>query len=153
MNKIRATILDISGQERSAIIKAVISRYNTAINHCFYLEATSLIESLICDRLESRLGELSKKPIQFNTIGLLLKQLNLLEIDPLLTKIMNSELKEWSFERNNIIHQAAKIEVGKKKDWNNFILDAEKTAKNGKKYFDNYNKQLQKLRLNKQPKK
>lgn len=30
-SKIRATILDIPGQERYEIIKAAISRYNTAI--------------------------------------------------------------------------------------------------------------------------
>jgi hypothetical protein len=36
--KIRATILDISGQERYEVIKAAISRYNTAIEHSFFLK-------------------------------------------------------------------------------------------------------------------
>ena len=42
--KIRATIFDISGQERYEIRKAAISRYNTAIEHSFFLEATALIK-------------------------------------------------------------------------------------------------------------
>ena len=63
--KIRAAILDIPGQERNEIIKAAISRYNTAIEHSFFLEATALMESLISDRLESRLGELIKTPVSF----------------------------------------------------------------------------------------
>jgi hypothetical protein len=36
-SRIRATILDIHGQERYEIIKAAISRYNTAIEHSFFL--------------------------------------------------------------------------------------------------------------------
>jgi len=54
--KIRATILDIPGINRYEIIKSAISRFNKAVEHSFFLEATALIESLICDRLESRIG-------------------------------------------------------------------------------------------------
>jgi hypothetical protein len=144
--KLRATILDISGIDRYEIIKSVMSRYNNAIEQGFYLEATALIESLICDRLESRLGELAKIPIGFDTIGNLLKKLNRIEIDPILKQIMNTQLNSWCGERNKTIHQAAKIELGKKKDFNEFIRMSEKTAKSGRKAFDEYNKQLQKIR-------
>jgi hypothetical protein len=147
--KIRATILDISGIDRYEIIKSVMSRYNTAVEHGFFLEATALIESLICDRLESRLGELIKIPTELNTIGILLKKLNTKEIDPILKQIMNTQLQSWCGERNKTIHQAAKIELGKKKDFNEFIRMSEKTAKMGRKSFDEYNKQLQKIRRHK----
>jgi hypothetical protein len=84
--KTRATILEISGKERYEIIKATISRYNTAIEHSFFLEATALMESLISDRLESRLGKLKEDSISFNTFGNLLQLLREVEKDPLLWK-------------------------------------------------------------------
>lgn len=147
--KIRATILDISGKERYEIIKSAVSRYNIAIEHSFFLEATALIESLICDRLESRLGELKKEPVSFDTIGNLLDALRKIETDIVLKEIMNKQINNWCGNRNIIIHQAAKIELGKKKDWNDFLRLAESTAKEGRKAFDNYNQQLQKLRRSK----
>lgn len=147
--KIRATILDIPGQERYEIIKAAISRYNTAIEHSFFLEATALIESLICDRLESRIGELTHKSVEFGTLGDLLKKLNSIETDVELKNIMNKVLNQWACKRNVVIHQAAKIELGKKKDWKDFLRLAELTSKEGRKIFDTYNKQLQKIRCKK----
>jgi|ERR1035437_4337917 hypothetical protein len=144
--KIRATILDIPGKERYEIIKATIDRFNTAIEHNFYFEATALIESLICDRLESRLGELSKSPVEFDTIGNLLKDLRKIEKDVVLLEIMNKQLNKWCGERNHTIHEIAKIQLGKKKDWNEFLNMAKTTAKDGRIIFNLYNKQLQKLR-------
>lgn len=76
--KFRATILDIPGIDRYEIIKSAISRFKTAIEHSFFLEATALIESLICDRLESRIGELTQKSVEFGTLGDLLKKLKIL---------------------------------------------------------------------------
>lgn len=147
--KIRATILDISGQERYEIIKAAISKFNTAVEHNFYLEATALIESLISDRLESRLSELKQCNISFDTLGNLLNQLRILEDDPILTDIMNRHINNWSGERNKTIHQAVKIQLNEKKDWDEFLKLAKKTAIEGRKIFDAYNKQLQKIRRKK----
>lgn len=75
MAKTRATILDISGKVKYDIIRASMSQYNKAIESEFYFEATTLIESLICDRLESRLGELTKADVTFKTLGGLKKEL------------------------------------------------------------------------------
>jgi hypothetical protein len=82
--KIRASTLDISGQDRCEIVKATISSYNTAIEHSIFLEATALIESLISNKLESRLGELLKAPVSFDTIGKLLNSIRKVETDTVL---------------------------------------------------------------------
>ncbi len=148
-SKIRATILDIPGIDRYEIIKLAMSRFNTAIEHSFFLEATALIESLICDRLESRIGELTDKSVEFGTLGDLLKKLNTIESDVELKYIMNNILYKWAGKRNIVVHQAAKIELGKKKDWNEYLRLAKLTAIEGRKAFDNYNKQLHKLRRKK----
>lgn len=126
-----------------------ISRFNTAIEHSFFLEATALIESLICDRLESRIGELTDKSVEFGTLGDLLKKLNTIESDVKLKYIMNNILYKWAGKRNVVVHQAAKIELGKKKDWNEYLRLAKLTAIEGRKAFDNYNNQLNKLRRKK----
>jgi hypothetical protein len=147
--KIRATILEIPGIDRYEIIKSALSRFNTAFGHSFFLEATALIESLICDRLESRIGELTQNPVEFGTLGDLLKKLNSIETEVELKNIMNKILYQWAGKRNIVIHQAAKIELGKKKDWNGYLRLSESTAKEGRKAFDYYNKQLQKLRKQK----
>jgi len=147
--KVRATILDIPGKEKYKIIRAAVSRFNYAMEENFFLEATALIESLICDRLESRLGQLLKIPVNFNTIGELLKKLNKFETDIELKNIMNKRLNNWCGQRNITIHQAAKIELNKKKDWDVFLEEAERTANEGRKIFDEYNKQLQKIRRTK----
>ena len=130
-----------------------MSRFNLAIEQSFFLEATALIESLICDRLESRIGELTMKPVEFGTIADLLKKLNKIETDVELKNIMNKVLYQWSGKRNIVIHQASKIELNKNKDWNEFLSLASSTAKEGSKAFNNYNKQLQKLRRQKSSKK
>lgn len=151
-SKIRATVLDIPAIDRYGILKSAINRFNTAIEHSFFLEATALIESLICDRLESRIGELTHKSVKFGTLGDLLQKLNSIETDMELKNIMNNILYQWAGKRNIIIHQAAKIELGKKKDWNDYLRLAESTAIDGRKAFDNYNKHLQKLRSQKSSK-
>lgn len=127
-SKIRATILDITAIDRYDVIKSAISRFNTAIKHSFFLEATALIESLICDRLESRIGELTHKSVEFRTLGDFLKKLNNIETDVELKSMINNVLYQWVGKRDIVIHQAAKIELGKKKDWNDYLRLAESTA-------------------------
>ena len=148
-NNFRATIHDVAGVEKFKIIKASVSRFNQAIKHSFFIEATAIIESLISDRLESRLGELSKEPIHLDTLGKLLASLSKVETDIILKEIMNKNIKSWSRDRNKVIHQIAKIEIGKMKDWDDFLKLAEITANEGKKIFDSYNKQLKKNRVKK----
>jgi hypothetical protein len=62
---------------------------------------------------------------------------------------MNFQINNWTRQRNIVIHQAAKIEIDKKKDWNEFLKLSENTAKEGRKIFDAYNTQLQKIRRKK----
>ena len=84
----------------------------------------ALNESHICDRLEIRLGELTKEDVQFGTLGELLKRLYEIEMDQTLKGIMNKNINQWTGKRKVVIHQAAKIELGKKIDWNDFLRKA-----------------------------
>lgn len=146
MKPTRATIRDIDGKLRYFVIKTALDRFKRSMSDEYFLEATSLIESLISDRLESRLGELTKAPVLFDTIGNLLNKLRLIETDEKLLFISDNDIKNWSRNRNVVIHQSAKIEYGKNKDWNDFITMAKKTALEGRVIFNQYNNQLKKLR-------
>ncbi len=92
---------------------------------------------------------MTHKSVEFGTLGDLLTKLNKIEADVELKTIMNNILYQWAGKRNIVIHQAAKIELGKKKDWNDYLRLAESTANEGRKAFDRYNKQLKKLRRQK----
>jgi len=151
--KIRATVQDIPGMVRYELIKSALSQFNNALEQFFFLEATSLIESLICGRLESRIGELTMEQVTFGNLGGLLKKLYIIETDAELKSILNKIINDWAGKRNIVIHQAAKIELSIPKDWNANLRFAESTAKAGRKAFDVYNKQLEKLRRVKSTKK
>jgi hypothetical protein len=143
--KIRAITNEDNRMIKYNLIKAAISRYNSAIRDNYYLEAITLIESLICDRLESRLGEKIKKAVNFNTIVYLINKIKPVENDKILQEYLD-EILDWSKLRNESIHEAVKIDSNNKKDFKEFIKEAKKTAISGKKIFDNYNKRLLTLR-------
>ena len=139
-------------QNRFEIFKEVISRYNQSMQDQYYLEAIALCESLITDRMESRLGELKNADVEFGTLSNLKDQLlgfkgyPKLETDAILEKLYNKICSTWAGERNKAIHQSAKISKASTKDWNAFLSEAKKTAEDGMKYFRELDKQLTKLR-------
>ncbi len=143
--KIRATKKDINPAIKYKLIKSVVSRFNYAIENEFYLEGVTLIESLICDRMESRIGELSKTNTFLGTIGSAFKQLRKIENDNILIELTD-KIFIWSRDRNIAIHEAVKIELNKVNDFENFLKFSKKTALEGRKLFNSYNKRLNTLR-------
>lgn len=113
MNKrgIRQTIVsnnDIA-QRRYDRYYNVISQYNRAISNEFYIEAITLMESLLSDRLESLLNQLgSTSEYSFLPLGNLLsafkKYRTLSEFEGIINK-----LDDWRKNRNHAIHEMAKI--------------------------------------------
>ncbi len=147
--KIAATVgKDITGKQKYEIMRSAVSRYNTAMEHNFYLEATALIESLITNRLESRLAGLTSDEVEIDTLGNLIKKIKKteLETDTELYSIMTNEINAWREKRNITIHRAAKLVKDEKKDFAQFLEVAKDTATEGRKIFDQYNKRLNQLR-------
>lgn len=147
---IRATVLEPGVRElRYTVMKDCISRFNDAILHKYFLEAVALSESLIADRMESRLTELHGKAHHFDTLGNLKKDLSRIEKSPEIKKIINNDLNSWLSQRNIAIHQAAKIEKGKKKIFADHMRESKKTAEVGFKMFRALDKEINKLRREK----
>lgn len=137
---------DITGKEKYEIMKKAVSQCNLAMEKGFFLEATTLIESLICNRLESRYSELIKGDVNMGRLVALCN--NVIkhgEQDRELLEI-GDEIILLAERRNTVVHQAAKIEKGKQKDWESFLKQAENTAEDGRELFDRYNAHLDKIR-------
>lgn len=145
--KIRATISEKGvGKNRYEVIKDCIERYKSALDDEYYLEAIALIESLIADRMESRITELNKLPHNFDTLNNLKTQLSKIETSKEIKNIINKDLNSWMGERNTAIHQSAKIEYGKPKSVSDHYKIAKITAEKGYKIFRALDKEINKLR-------
>ena len=136
------------GQNRDEVFKQAIKQYKKAKENGFYLEAIAICESLITDRMESRIGELTKREVKFGMLRNLKDILmDYIETDSDLIKIYDEILNKWAPKRNIAIHQAVKISKKEEKKWDKYIKDSEQTAKEGMDYFRQLDKSINKHRI------
>ena len=146
-NKFRATIDEEGvGMERYLLFKEGYRRISDAIQHAYYLEAITLIESMLADRLESRCGELTNQPQHFQMLGNLISGLRKVEHDDLLNKIMKQEIDSWREDRNHAVHEMMKIQSGKSDNWLTRQRKLKKIASAGLKTLRKYDSKLKKVR-------
>lgn len=94
------------GEIRRDRYQRVLEQYKRAMESGFYLEAVTLMESIISDRLESRATYLGKTT-GFDTLG---KLCNILSSDTVLKDII-PQIVDWKNGRNRILHEMSKIDV------------------------------------------
>lgn len=134
------------GKARYHLYRAAYARVNEAIEKGFYLEAISIIESLISDRLESRVSYLIGKDFSFKELGSLIVKIKKEETDSMLLLIVTNRLDEWRIDRNRALHEMAKIAVDNKSTWQERIDDLKSVAKIGLKLLRDIDKQVTHLR-------
>ncbi len=76
----------VVGKHRREIYKSAFKQIKLANEDSYYLEAITLIESLITDRLESRLSYLDGKDFSFKNISKLIEKSIKIETDSVLKK-------------------------------------------------------------------
>jgi hypothetical protein len=76
----------------------------------FHCEAIAVIESVITDRLESRLSFLANENVGFQTLGRLIRELRARESDPILLSLMD-DVNNWRQARNGAIHELTKVQA------------------------------------------
>jgi hypothetical protein len=81
------------------------------------LEAISIEESLIADRLESHLTFRLRQDFSFKTLGKLIDKIKSHETDSDLRKLVLKDLDQWRKDRNTAAHEMVKIEVGQQVSW------------------------------------
>lgn len=97
------------GLKRFEVYSFALNKYKYAIEQKCFIEAISIIESLITDRLESFLNQISEKnDYSFKTLGVLLKALNHLNLSKDFQELSN-DINLWRNQRNNAIHEIAKF--------------------------------------------
>lgn len=135
------------GQERYNVYKKVMSRINQAIEDEYYLEAITLLESIIVDRLESRYCFLKKSNVGFKNLWDITKELKNIEINAELNELYENELDSWRVNRNRLLHEMAKIEENTgKRSIKDEYKKAKKVALKGKQIFNTLNKLLKRER-------
>lgn len=138
-----------TGQARRNLYSLCIKRINKALDDDYVLEAVTLIESLIADRLESRLAHLHKqdpKKRKFSTIGTLSQELMGKKLaEPEEAREIYESIGLWSKKRNAAIHEFAKLREGSSKKWETKYKEAKSAANNGLTLFRDLDKLVRKL--------
>ena len=131
----RAKRLDFNdevGRARYHVIKNAIRRVNQSFEEGYFLEAITILESLIADRLESILTETEGKEISFQQLGTLI--VNAKKSDSISQEFKDSiitRLFKWKDERNEALHEMVKLESGNLHDWESRYNSFESTVSNG----------------------
>ena len=137
---------------RQELYRHCTVQVNNAIAKGFYLEAIALLESMITDRLESRISAIHGQDEtyrKFRTIGFLLhgrgnKHDHAKRIAGLLSEELNEpedlvikyqEVRQWSKDRNSCMHQMVKLGGKSFLAWNERVAHAKNTAEVGYKLF------------------
>lgn len=111
----------------------------------FYLEAIAIIESLVSDRLESRLTFLKQADTSFKTLGTLINESKSLETDPLFKTLVTVDLNNWRELRNKAMHEMVKLASGDVSTWDDRVKALVPVAEEGLKILraiDNQHKKI-----------
>lgn len=113
--RVRAIALDTNnvGNQRYNLYKKVIEHINKSIDNGYYLEAITLIESLIADRLESHLTFIKGEDFSFKTLDKIVKNFSRhkSDIDDDLYRLVEEYVNNWKEKRNLVLHEMAKLKL------------------------------------------
>jgi len=108
------------GMRRYELYRKAWDQIESAEQNGFFLEAITLIESLISDRLESRARYLTGEDHGFKNIGSLLTSVRSQDRDPDFL-VAYKAIDEWREKRNGAMHELVKFEQGDSATWNDKV--------------------------------
>ena len=138
------------GKLRYNIFKSAIGRIKESIEKGFFLESITLCESLISDRLESRLNFLDgSDKYSFQPLGALQKGIGNLEKNEEFKQLVSGDLNDWRLSRNKALHRMAKISSNHQKTWESKMMESELIAIEGERVRSEIFRMTDKLQRNK----
>lgn len=150
MNKTRAirqSFKDAVGEARYKLMKEAIDRVLKSQKEGYYLEAITILESLIADRLESALSDSENNRIGFWTLEKLIRTSEYsINLDSQLKNIIINDLKNWKDKRNKALHEMVKLEENNLHDWSTRYAEFQIAVDNGYEIFKQLNKRIKELR-------
>ncbi len=134
------------GQERYELYKSSLDWIKKSIDEGYYLEAISILESLISDRLESYLSFPLGQDFSFKNLGVLINEIKLKKTDENLHSLIIKDLDEWRKQRNKAAHEMVKIADGKSIVWEERVKVKKEVAETGLQLFRNIDNRIWQLR-------
>jgi len=132
------------GQQRYELYKTGFEKIRVAMQQGYFLEAICIIESLLADRMESRLGEFDPSFTGFINLMPLVKQLRRYEKDIYLNYVLN-DIAAWSSDRNKI-HEIMKLDSNNLQTWDQKQKRLGEIATEGLRLLRNYDNGLRRSR-------
>lgn len=94
--------------ERYKLIKSAMDQYSKAMKNGYYIEAIALMESAICDRMESTLNYMCQdENFSYSTLG---KLVDNARGKTYFSKDLLDSIQDWSKKRNDAIHEMVKLQ-------------------------------------------
>ncbi|MBT9161417.1 MAG: hypothetical protein DDT26_02723 [Dehalococcoidia bacterium] len=131
---------------RAEMYRAAYARINEATKAGYHLEAITIIESIVADRLESRLTHVMGKDFSFQHLGSLITKARQVEKDLILLPLIDQDLDNWRIARNKALHEMAKIATGDTTTWADRVADLVPISKDGLALLRKIDKQIKALR-------
>ena len=126
-------------KQRQYLYRDAIRRVNHAMAAGFHLEAITILESMISDRLESRLSRIhSENPEKrrFSNLSPLAQELaGERSSEPREAKLIYRDIEAWAIRRNAAVHEMAKLLDGCDKSWDVKYREVKQAALKGKRIF------------------
>jgi hypothetical protein len=119
------------GTQRLLLFTNARKHIENSIANGYFCEAIAVIESIISDRLESRISYITKSNVAFKPLGWLIRRMRALETDEELRRLI-AQLDSWRELRNGAIHELPKVERGKPKtSWQDRVANLRSSATDG----------------------
>lgn len=131
------------GKSKQRLFADAFKRVDRAISSGFHLEAIVILESLICDRLETSISVKTQISIEPGTLASLNSKCKKLEI---LTQDLYDQVDTWRMQRNLVMHQMVKITSAEDADWRARMSFARQVARDGKQLLNKVQKNLYKVK-------
>ncbi len=131
---------------RAEMYRAAYTRINEATKAGYHLEAITIIESIVTDRLESRLTHVTGKDFSFQTLGSLITKARQVETDPTLLQLIDRDLNNWRKSRNKALHEMAKIATDDATSWTDRVVGLVPISKDGLTLLRKIDRQIRTLR-------
>lgn len=130
------------GALKSELIKTANKRVKSCIKSGHHVEAIALLESLIADRLEAGLSRNKGGRQLMSTLGPLLKEsLH----SGLISDDFCVEIRNWSRERNKVLHEMVKVRDVNSGNWHARMKYARNLAIEGRQIYEKLSNEIKKL--------
>ena len=130
------------GTLKSELIKSAIKRVKSCIKTGHHLEAIALLESLIADRLEAGLSRKKDGKQPLLTLGPLLKESL---AAGLIRDEFCAEIRDWSRERNKVLHEMVKVRDLDAGNWRDRMKHARSLAIQGRQIYEKLSSEIRKV--------